>query len=266
MEPLSTLVAHFTELLVPVAAGQGISDVISTVGGELSGGLGGAEFGGIAAYMMTSFVPIANFVGLLIIVIAGIRLIANQDENEMNNTKRIVVATVLGLVLLNLAVPIKNAYLSFAGSGSSILSAEIIGFINFVEQLLAVVAVLMIIVNGIRAVVNYTGDQALTHIRRVIYGVFFGFLLIVTKLLIAESMTTGNPQGFLTAIVRVMNVILGLGALVATLILIYAGFLMIANVGKDEQYTRAKSLAARVLIGLIVIIASFAIINMVLTA
>ncbi|OGJ64577.1 hypothetical protein A3F36_04470 [Candidatus Peribacteria bacterium RIFCSPHIGHO2_12_FULL_55_11] len=44
--------------------------------------------------------------------------------------------------------------------------------------------------------------------------------------------------------------------ILAVVMIIYAGILMIVNIGKDEQYSRAKSLIIRVAIGLLVIVAS----------
>ena len=50
----------------------------------------------------------------------------------------------------------------------------------------------------------------------------------------------------------------GFVTIVAVAVMIFAGFLMIVNVGKDEQYQRAKGIIIRVAIGLLVILSSVA--------
>jgi hypothetical protein len=70
----------------------------------------------------------------------------------------------------------------------------------------------------------------------------------------------------LLAISRLIQAILGLGAFAATIVLIWAGLLMILNLGKEDQYTRAKTLVIRVAIGLIVILVSLAVVQFVIIA
>jgi len=64
--------------------------------------------------------------------------------------------------------------------------------------------------------------------------------------------------------VKIINVVLGIAGLLAVTAVIYAGLLMIVNFGKEEQYSRAKGLVIRVGIGLVVILSSLAIVNLVI--
>jgi hypothetical protein len=62
----------------------------------------------------------------------------------------------------------------------------------------------------------------------------------------------------------IINLLVFFVGTLAVAVIVYAAFLMIINVGNDEQYTRAKGIIIRVILGIIVILASAAILNAIL--
>lgn len=76
--------------------------------------------------------------------------------------------------------------------------------------------------------------------------------------------SAASPNFAINAIINTINAIVGITAVIATMVIVYAAVLMIANVGNEEQYTKAKGLMIRVAIGIMVIIVSAGLINVVL--
>jgi len=251
---------------IPMTAYGYFEDTIEHVAGALPSGLGGAEFGSIFLTIIQSFVGVVSVVGIVMIVRAGLTLTISQDEGQMEKTRKTIIAVSAALIIINLAPRVAEAFLAYQSGGPGILDTEIRGLLRFFETVAAITAILFIIVSGTRAVISYGGEDGTAHLKRALLGVAAGILLIAVKLLIVDAVITERTPGkLLTLISKFMQVVLGLGAFVATIVLIWAGLLMIVNLGKDEQYTRAKSLIIRVGIGLIVILASLAIVRFVIS-
>ncbi|MFH1375500.1 MAG: hypothetical protein ABIH35_02410 [Patescibacteria group bacterium] len=67
------------------------------------------------------------------------------------------------------------------------------------------------------------------------------------------------------AILNWTNFFLGFFALIAMVALIYAGFLYVTAAGNDEQATKAKKIIIWVVIGIIVILLAYALVNTLIT-
>ena len=67
-------------------------------------------------------------------------------------------------------------------------------------------------------------------------------------------------------IVFVINAILGLLGIIFLVLTLYAGFLWMTAAGNDEQVTKAKSILTAAIIGVVIIVAAYAITNFVLEA
>lgn len=251
---------------IPMAAYGFFEDTIQHVGGVLPSGLGGTEFGSIFQTIIQSFIGVVTAVGIVMIIRAGLTLTISQDEGQLEKTRKVVFGVAAALIIINLAPRIAEAYLAYKSGGPGIIDTEVRGLLRFFETVAAITAIVFIIISGIRAVISYGGDDGAAHLKRALLGVGAGILLIATKLLIVDAVVTERTPGkLLTLISKFMQVILGFGAFVATIVLIWAGLLMIVNLGNDEQYTRAKNLVIRVGIGLIVILTSLAIVRFVIS-
>ena len=71
---------------------------------------------------------------------------------------------------------------------------------------------------------------------------------------------TTDPSVFLT---NIINVLLGLAAVVAVLFLIIGGFWYITSAGNEETAEKGKNTAINAIIGLVIIILSYVIVNVV---
>lgn len=76
--------------------------------------------------------------------------------------------------------------------------------------------------------------------------------------------STGNPAPVLAAILTKISYVMGLLALVAVIIVVYAGFQYVLSIGREEQATKAKGLLIRAAMGAIVILLSLSLVNFVI--
>ncbi len=207
-------------------------------------------------------------IALIVIARAALLLIVEQSEGELGEFKKQIVSALIAIVLIFIADPISQAL--FQDSATNILSdpevsanmiqTQFLGIIDFIEEPIAVIAVIMIIVSGIRTVLNWGGSDGLTHLKRTVISIMIGLFLIVAKGEFVDALiVTHSPDPIIEAFRYYIRWAMGFVTLIAVAILIFAGFLMIVNIGKDDQYQRAKGIVIRVAIGLIVILASMAI-------
>ena len=96
-------------------------------------------------------------------------------------------------------------------------------------------------------------------------------LLVIPSLTFAQDVGAGYAEnsGLTTRDIRdvtisLIRVVLGFLAIVATIIIIYGGFKWMTAAGNEEKVTEARKLLVAGIIGLIIIIAAFAIVTFVL--
>lgn len=76
---------------------------------------------------------------------------------------------------------------------------------------------------------------------------------------------TRSSSGDITGLIsRIILWLLGILALVAVIIIIYAGVLLVFNGGNEKRVTQAKSTLLWAIIGLVVSIGAFALVNIIL--
>ncbi len=83
---------------------------------------------------------------------------------------------------------------------------------------------------------------------------------------IGVNATGGSPQPLERILGNIINAVLGFLGIVFLILLLYAGFLWMTAQGEEKQVTKAKDIIKQAVIGLIVIVAAFAISNFVLSS
>ena len=260
-----------------------MDSVINTVGGKLTntapGEGGDNDIGSIVLSAMKAIRKLVNAVAVLIVVITGFLLVTSQDEGQMGKARNTLIAAITAMVLINVAEPLasglKKGFVGSSGSGAdassgaNIITDEILGLIDFVEEPLLAVAVLMIIVSGSRAVMTFGSDQGMAQIRRTLISILSGIVIVGTKFALAEAMAgkvkETNPNnirsdGIVDVFVGVAKIAVSFMALAAVTVIVIAGIIMVLNKGDQETATKARGLIIRVIIGLLVILISFGIV------
>lgn len=259
---------------VQAQAAQNAIDFVS--GGTVSGALEGENAGGIMVGIVRSFLPLANLVAILILVITGIFLIVAQDEGQLATARKTLGIVAGALVLINVAAPLTNSLVTGfdlqngntdAGKqGATILSTEILGFIRFIEVPIAALAVLMIIISGIRAIATFGTDQGVATLRRTVLAVMAGIILIVAKVALTTAIganpydvfIAGNPDShpFIVIARNMLLIIIGFLSLAAVIMIIIAGIMLVVNKGEQDVAEKARGLILRTVLGLLLILIS----------
>ncbi|MBI3336174.1 hypothetical protein HYZ98_01235 [Candidatus Peregrinibacteria bacterium] len=275
----SFLIALFG-IFIENASAQ-LSNIANQVsGGQLVSGFGGGPGAsgiyGIAQTLYNGFRAIVSTIAILMIIRSGLRLIYRSAEEQMEKSKRVIAGSIAAIMLVNLAPTLVTAIRPTSwggGGGGFVISAELYGIIAWAQVLVATTAILMIVISGIRAVVSYGSEEGVSQLKRTVFSVLGGCAIIVFQGWIKSSVgltATGTSIGTpvvgnaLLGILGVFNQILIFIGAAAVAVGIYAGMLMITSAGNEEQFGRGKSLIIRVGVGLLVIVASLALANLVI--
>ncbi|MBI2632992.1 MAG: DUF2341 domain-containing protein [Parcubacteria group bacterium] len=105
-------------------------------------------------------------------------------------------------------------------------------------------------------------------------GIFISGLLTPFSAVFAQDLTNGMGEfqsqtqlggvDLITVIGRIVNIFLSFLGLIGVILVIYAGFIWMTSGGNPEQISKAKKLMTAALVGLLIIIMSFAIVNFIL--
>lgn len=264
--------------LIPSASAQlsGIANQVA--GGQLAAGFGGGQGAagilGIAQTLYTGLRTIVSVIAVLMIIRSGLRLVYRSAEEQMERSKRVIAGSIVAIMLVNLTPTLVTAITSWGGgAGGRMISDELYGVILWAQVLVATTAILMIVVSGIRAVVSYGSEEGVSQLKRTVFSVLGGCAIIVfqgwikaTVGLPATGAGIGTPAigAALFGVLAVFNQILIFTGAAATAVAIYAGMLMVTSAGNEEQFGRGKSLLIRVGVGLLIVIASLALANLVI--
>jgi len=259
MHPLLSII----EKLVPAALALTITDAMDTVGGALP--TGGGNFGDIAFTVATSFTPIILAAAVLAVMISGFFLTLTGNENQQTTAKRVFISGIAAIVLVNVGTTFRNALstiLTDPLTSGRTIGLEATGLLDYLAIPLGIICIIMIIVSGVRAIGNLGSEEGVTQLRRTVIFVVTGFIIVLTRYRLAGTVTivgtTGvaTPTNIIDVMVTIGTRILSLILVLAVAVLVYAGALMVVNIGNDEQYGQAKNLMIRVAIGFIVLAAS----------
>lgn len=80
------------------------------------------------------------------------------------------------------------------------------------------------------------------------------------------SLLTGGQTGIRALVLAIINFFLTFLGLLAVVMVIYGGFLYVGSAGNEENVNKAKKILMYAVIGIIIIIVSFALVNAILGA
>lgn len=122
------------------------------------------------------------------IVFQAFRIILLQgQESEMEQQKKRFFHGLLGVAVILLAGPMVTAFLP--GTGSNILSAEIVGIINFLLTIFGALCVLGIIVAGIMMLVS-TDESLKDRAKKAIFTTVIALIVVLSSYLIVRFVAT----------------------------------------------------------------------------
>lgn len=239
---------------------------------------GGADIRDLIVQTIRITAPLWVTVGVLIIVIAGFTLMLSHDESATDKARKTIVAVVIGgmiITILMVMQPLRLISLVYTGvPGTEVVDAtaafaeESEGIASWVATIAAMAGVLTIIIAMIRAVASFGSDEgAYKNVRTAVLHIVGGIIVIAAAYIIRDVFfVIHEPSPLLAFIVDVLAIILSIITFIAVTVLIYAGVRMITSFGREEDFSAAKSLMIRVLVGLVIILLSYAMVQLVVLA
>lgn len=274
----------FSLLLLPQQVFAQINleqDIISVGNGLMPGtGVGAGLINSTLIFLAGRLMLLAGITTTFIIVKAGLSLINSQADDKLSKAKRQIGTAIVAIMLGYLSERFVAATYGpstgapgtalFNPAGSvGILETEAAGIISMVLELVVILSILMIIGTGIKVVASFGKEDGPAEIRKSIFGVITGLVLLTSSSAIQLSLGLNPsgvefPSGPLTAgpliqrAIVLIQVVLGFMALVAVAVIIYMAVRLIVGLGNDDDLSNLKKLIGRVLAGLFVILMSYA--------
>lgn len=253
---LSNLRAEFD----PVGYAQAVSDV---AGSRLSGITAGGSFGTIAQTIAEYAWYFFNFAAVLAIVISGILAVVAQDEGRIASARKVLSMSLIATILINLSAVLTRSYLKafnygVSGSGGADPSgaaldveSEIAGVIEFLETPAAVIAIITIISYGIKALIDYNGEQGLQSFKKAVLSVLMGIFLISIKVIIADGVIYNDVTGVIDPVLVVIGTVLGFVMVIGVVVIAIAGIVMVVNIADESRFEKARKVIISVTAGLV---------------
>lgn len=269
-------------LPLSVAADYGlINGTVNNIGTSLPGLFGGALCGGnatgfiaLVVGVVVRFRPLLTIIGGLVMCIFALRMITAQEDDTVTKARTVMTGLFSGLVLAWVVEPFVDAFYGCSGQrfqgdvegGVTVLNTQIGGIINWALTLAAVLAVLMIIVSGLKAIFGPAKEESIQMIRKTIISACGGLLILVLREFVVLNFlgSTLSPVPLLAGAVRVVGFLLGFLAMAALVVIIYSGMTLVFNMGQDEVWQKTKSHLTRAAIGFVLILLSLALVNFVI--
>lgn len=205
---------------------------------------------------------------IVLLTWAGVELFLSRgDEDKLKKKKAQVFATAAGFGIILLAVSLVDRV--FFGTTGEILvggdssgfaragEAEIIGIINYVTTFVAAVAVAFLVYAVFRLIFGAEDDAELTNMKKQAIYSGIGIILIIASRALVEMFMTGGGVGtggtmsvfdmaritsIHPVIVRWINIMLSVIAVMAVVSLIWGGIRMITNFGDDSAVEEGKKI------------------------
>lgn len=212
------------------------------------------------------------------IVVAGARMIfAQGDESVITEQKRAILYGVIGLVAILLVDRGVDFLYGPAGAPRTELtpdqgfSNEVYGIVTFIKALIGTVAILFIVISGVRMLFASGEEDEITRQRQSILWVGVGLILIAVDRIIVENVfiiptqnsdqiRTSNITTLVNTFGTVMQFILGFVGLLAFGALVYGAATMIMNYGNDEMVQKSKKVIRNAIIGILVVLSAYTIV------
>ncbi len=224
-------------------------------------------------------------IAVLLIVISGIRMMTAQGNEEvLEKERQSILYALLGLLVIVLLPPGIEALLGAPQTAAeatledrpAAVSGLVGGLIPFVRTLIALAAVFMIVLSGIRMMTAQGAEEEIKTQRQGIVWVLVGLivvglsqtvagLLYVQPVLEQGGFTGGTVGGILGVFSKIAVFVLGFVGLIALAAFVFGAGTMVLNFGNEEQVTKGKNIMKTAVIGILLILSAYAIISTLLS-
>jgi len=226
-------------------------------------------------------------VAVLMIVIYGVKMIVGgSNEESMTKVKKGLAVAILGLVVIQLAdVLVKEVFFGEGIWAGEVFESEDIAkkyatqgleqldyIIGAIQFLLGSIAVLIIIINGIKLMATGSEEEnrkkSLKNIGFAAGGIVIVLLskVIVMKFVYPDyGESTPNPEAARELFAMISNFIAGFIATISFVMLLIAGYTYVVAGSEETAREKVKKLITGAIIGIILSLGAYAITNTLIT-
>ncbi|MFA6549911.1 MAG: hypothetical protein WCT36_00975 [Candidatus Gracilibacteria bacterium] len=242
---------------------------------------GASDITSTILYMADYIKYFVGGIAVIMIIYAGARLIiAGKDsEKEAEASKKTIMYAILSIIIIILAdTLVRKVFFgeygeAFRNQGSAEFFAregadQIRGLYNFAEYFVGAIAILMIIINGVRIAMSFGDEESRKKsIQRILWS-FAGLTLIGVSEFVVKDIIFPETGAKIPAIDKATTLLKGVtnfaSAFIATaafVMLLYAGYMYVVGGADPDSAGKAKKALMAAIVGLVLAAGSYAIVN-----
>jgi hypothetical protein len=245
---------------------------------------GVGTIGSTAYYLMDFFKYLMSSVAIVMIIVIAIKLIfAGSNEETTTKAKKGLALAVAGLIVIQLAdVAVKKVLFGEHGevledkSTAELFAKEGIeearGIVGFIQVALGAVAVLVIIINGIKIMVTGSEEEARKKGLKNIGFAAGGLVLVmlsefIVRVFVFPEFGEELPQveAGKQLFAMITNFIAGFIAVIAFVMFLVAGYTYVVGGAAENAQEKVKKLILGAVLGLVIALGAFALTNTLIT-
>ena len=248
-----------------------------------TGGLSALAINTIILNITSFLVGLVSFLALLGIVVGGIMYVVSiGNEQRTAQAKKVISYSLIGLlvvlarwlfaeqVFLWTGTAVPAAITPPAGLTFTLIINNII---SFIQALISIVATLLVIIGGFMYLTSAGDDQKTARAKKTIFTALAGLLIAIisgtlTNIITGIANVAGVPAADVLAIGNIIfNIIafvLSFMSIIAVAAFVYGGITYLTSGGSDEKTQRGKKIIIYAVVGIIVIMISATVVNIVI--
>ncbi|MFA4891580.1 MAG: hypothetical protein WC604_04535 [Candidatus Gracilibacteria bacterium] len=257
---------------------------------------GTGTLGSTAYFAIDVIKYLMSGIAIIMIVVLAIKLIfGGSTEETATKAKKGLAFAILGLIIIQLAdVAVKQVFFGEGSRAGEVLEdktraqqyalqgvEQVRGIVGFIEVALGAIALLVIIVNGIKIMIGGGEEESrkksIKNIGIAAVGLVLAALseVIVRGFIFVQSKDADlnpdtiidmpDPERGKQLIVMITNFVSGFVATIAFVVLLYAGYMYVAAGSEEATKEKVKKLITGAIIGIILALGAFAITNTLIT-
>jgi len=158
-----------------------------------------------------------------------------------------------------------------AAESGAFATSEILGIVRFFESLIGGIAIFFLVYSAVVIAASFGEEETITKHKKQIFGSLGGLALVVLSHSLISGFffvvdpTTGeamtNVSNGVILLARATNFVATFVGVLAVISIVVAGFMWVANFGNDEIASKAKKVILAAVIGVVLSISAYAIVN-----
>jgi len=245
---------------------------------------GASNITSVAYYVMDFVKLLIGGIAVIEIIISGIQLIISRkkvDEVWTKQKDKIIIIVAAFVIIMIADVAVKNVFFGVQGEvyesqaqaqdAATEGTAQLKGLYNVGLMLAGTLAVLMIVIAGIKLLISGGNEEATTKVKKQITWLTIGLFVLGIAEFVVQDFIFPNKGADIPDVDKGRNLIInftnfaaGFVVFAAIIASIYGGYMYVTAVGNEEKTGKAKKTITGAIIAMILAAGAFAIVSTVL--